>query len=666
MPRGERLALAHVAVRLIATARSQLLVDTADYLFQLFDQISVEFGSRAAGMPDGFDSAAPGAVRKALLDRASELIQFLPKRRATGLDRRIEWLAGIVGISTVELEILRHLTRAKLFAPYCELLGNLSQGSLANGEVNLDALSELAGRNALTVRRKLEPTSTLLATGLVRDRRAGDYEASDFVIRIANMRSVQPEILARNFLVPARPSTLQWYDFEHLGLLRDLSRQVVFQAARRKVGINILLYGVPGTGKSEFARALAEACGLTAVLVGSADDDGDEPDRSDRLGHLAICRSLVGKSGSHLLIVDEADDLMIRRSFSSDCQSKLYLNSLIERTTSPTVWIVNDRDVLGAPVVRRMGLALEFPLPGPAVRKRIVARIAAVQKLRFADSEIEQIAKIEAAPAVFENALRAARWTSQSAETTCLVANSIQRALGKRPPVAMADAAEFDPELCVSDVDLSALAGRLIKAGASAWSLLASGPPGTGKSAFARYIAKRAGIRVIEKKASDILDMYVGNTEKLIAQAFEEAADSGAMLIMDEADSLLRNRELARQSWEASMTNEMLTWMERSPVPFVATTNLRNCLDPATARRFLFKIELSDLDARRAARLFGSFFGMAAPARLEKLVGLTPGDFALVARKSALLGESRAEALVALLEHELRAKPDANRKPLGF
>ncbi len=64
---------------------------------------------------------------------------------------------------------------------------------------------------------------------------------------------------------------------------------------------------------------------------------------------------------------------------------------------------------------------------------------------------------------------------------------------------------------------------------------------------------------MIEKRASDLLSMWVGGTEKAIAGAFEEAADARAMLILDEADSLLRDRGLADRSWEVSQVNEKLT-----------------------------------------------------------------------------------------------------------
>jgi transitional endoplasmic reticulum ATPase len=70
--------------------------------------------------------------------------------------------------------------------------------------------------------------------------------------------------------------------------------------------------------------------------------------------------------------------------------------------------------------------------------------------------------------------------------------------------------------------------------------------------------------------------MWLGESEKTIAAAFEEAADLRALLIIDEADSLLRDRLAAQHSWEITQVNEMLTQMERHPYPFACTTNALN------------------------------------------------------------------------------------------
>jgi transitional endoplasmic reticulum ATPase len=79
-------------------------------------------------------------------------------------------------------------------------------------------------------------------------------------------------------------------------------------------------------------------------------------------------------------------------------------------------------------------------------------------------------------------------------------------------------------------------------------SFLLSGPPGSGKSAWVRHMAARMGLQVLQKRASDILDAYVGGTERNIADAFAEARDTNAFLVFDEADSLLLDRADAVRS----------------------------------------------------------------------------------------------------------------------
>ena len=88
------------------------------------------------------------------------------------------------------------------------------------------------------------------------------------------------------------------------------------------------------------------------------------------------------------------------------------------------------------------------------------------------------------------------------------------------------------------------------------------------------------------------MSMWVGETEKQITAAFAEARDRGAFLVSDEADSLLSDRRFAERSREVSQVNEMPTWMESHPAPFACTTNYGERLDPATLRRFVFKVTL--------------------------------------------------------------------------
>ena len=134
------------------------------------------------------------------------------------------------------------------------------------------------------------------------------------------------------------------------------------------------------------------------------------------------------------------------------------------------------------------------------------------------------------------------------------------------------------------------LAEQIVRSPSRALSFCLSGPPGTGKSAYARYLAERLDMEILEKRFSDLTSLYLGQSEKAIAAAFEEAADLRAFLILDEADSLLRDRAVARNSWEVTQVDEMLTWTESHRFPFACTTNAPDLLDPALARFILFKV----------------------------------------------------------------------------
>ena len=224
----------------------------------------------------------------------------------------------------------------------------------------------------------------------------------------------------------------------------------------------------------------------------------------------------------------------------------------------------------------------------------------------------------------------------------------------------------FDLSLSRADVDLSDLTARIRNAPSKALSFCLSGPPGTGKSACARHLATVLGLEAVEKRYSDLVSKYVGDSEKAIAAAFQEAADAGAFLILDEADSLLRDRALAHHSWEVTQVNEMLTWMERHPLPFACTTNAIDLLDPATARRFLFKVRFLPMDAGQVAAAFHKSFEAAPPESLLRLETLTPGDFAVVARKAQALGETDPCRLAQWLEDEAAAKPEGRAVKMGF
>jgi hypothetical protein len=286
------------------------------------------------------------------------------------------------------------------------------------------------------------------------------------------------------------------------------------------------------------------------------------------------------------------------------------------------------------------------------------------------DSDAMRLARlVPAAPAVAATALRATRLAGGGAETTRIIVEGIARAVqgGELPAPETEPDSTYDPALINADCDLDALTEDLLRPGAPrATSFLLSGPPGAGKSAWVRHLAGRMGMPVLQKRASDLLNPFVGGTERNIARAFAEARAAQAFLVFDEADSLLLERAGAVRSWEISQVNEMLTWMEQHPVPFACTTNLAERLDRGSLRRFLIKARFDWLTPAQVRLAFLRFFDVAPPPAIDGLRTLAPADFALVRRRAAL-GSNRSDVdrLVSLLAAESEGRPHA-RLPVGF
>lgn len=285
--------------------------------------------------------------------------------------------------------------------------------------------------------------------------------------------------------------------------------------------------------------------------------------------------------------------------------------------------------------------------------------------LKLGDDAVERLSsRYSAPPAVAANAARAAMLSGGGEAAVEEAMGGVLQLLGNGPGIPDADASDFDPVLVNCDSDLAGLTERLVRPGASRqWSLCLSGPPGTGKSQFARYLAARLGMEVMQQRASDLLSMWVGGSEKQIAAAFQTARARRAMLVIDEADSLLSDRREAVRSWEVTQVNEMLTWMESHPLPFVCTTNLMDRIDQASLRRFTLKLRFVPLNPAQAALAFERFFGIVAPRRLAD--NLTPGDFATVRRKRDLLGVADPSVLADWLDEEAEAKGTRVRQ-IGF
>ncbi len=523
------------------------------------------------------------------------------------------------------------------------------------------------------VERCLAADAKLLGSGLVHAGRDGELGMLERLVSVIRGGAAPGADFYDQLIGTAKLVPLAWEAFGHLGREAELAAEILLAAlAQRRGSVNILLYGPPGPGKTSFAASLAAKVGARLRPVVEADEADGEPSRIERLHGLRLAHRLA-VPGETVLLFDEAEDLFVREPSAfgvPSTNSRVFLHRLLEQGAAPVIWTANDIGVLGPAVLRRMTMCLELKIPNLATRTRLWRRMGESEGVALAEADAARLARlVPAAPAVAATALRAASLVGGGADTARLIVEGVARAVAGGRVVAPEPEADatYDPALVNADADLETLADRLCAPGASpAVSFLLAGPPGSGKSAWVRHLAARMEMPVLQRRASDLLDPYVGGTEQNIAGAFAEAREQKAFLVFDEADSLLLDRGEAVRGWEISQVNEMLTWMETHELPFACTTNLAERLDRASLRRFLVKLRCGWMSGAQARAAFRIFVGLAAPAGLDALRCLTPADYALVRRRAALEGAlGDAEALVRLLAAESAGRM-GGRGPLGF
>lgn len=117
---------------------------------------------------------------------------------------------------------------------------------------------------------------------------------------------------------------------------------------------------------------------------------------------------------------------------------------------------------------------------------------------------------------------------------------------------------------------------------------LFAGPPGTGKSMSAEVIAKELGVECWQADFSRLQGKYVGESEKLFSEVFEQAEACRAVLLIDECDAFL-NRQ-GDSDYSRKMANHFLNLINNFQGILILTTNFARDLDGAFNRRIDFKV----------------------------------------------------------------------------
>jgi SpoVK/Ycf46/Vps4 family AAA+-type ATPase len=467
-------------------------------------------------------------------------------------------------------------------------------------------------------------------------------------------------------------SELDISDFHQKDDIETMVSMINKSIEEKQKGINVLLWGLAGCGKTELPVILAKQEGWRLRVIGDVGNlDTSEKPRNERLLSLNVAQKLFRNSSEKVvLLFDEMEDLF--KLDNHALHSKAFINRIIEKTPVPIIWTTNSMHALGAHTIRRMTFNIPFnKVPPASARKNIWLKYKSKYNLDISDEKIESLSRnFDVVPALISNVTKIANLSNLNEDQIARVLKNLDTAMNLGEERVFEedhkDNSKFRIEFTNTNYDLNKITNKILEVGRKNFNILSYGPSGTGKSTYAIHLAEKLEMRYKIKKASDILSMWVGETEKNIARMFEEAMDSNLFLILDEADSFFQNRGNAVHSWEITQVNEMLVQMEKHKLPFVCTTNIEDRIDPAAFRRFTFKIGYEYLNQKQRYNIYEHYFQKTAPARsLDNFEQLAPGDFANIFEKMDFLGDISDEEIIDMLKEECEIKPTFKRK-IGF
>lgn len=627
-----------------------------------------------------FTNYAMAALRKGIKKTDASFVRVQKVKDTYRLnDDELEMLLYLWLRDSPDLEIQeseRSLLRHRRFRDNENNVNSLMNIARATG-FSTERITELLGKNSALYRLNL------LGDGL------------DLPNEVCKYLSGYSDGAQMKAFAPAAPATVSFEQLQG----KNPDAQLLLTMLKnhdRKQPLNVLLHGVPGTGKTELAKALAAELKVPLWEV-SIDVDDDEiggrrlDSRNNNLLQYRLRAVTLAdwhcEKNPGIILVDEADMVL-------NFGEKGSLNHFFETLRTPVIWISNKMGFVEDSTRRRFDFSMAFKPLAKDERLSVLNSVLKAQDAEGLFSDEEKLKLVVEYPAMAGGLTLAVQRTknlidcgatqlSNSYKTAARLLKAHTQLMGI-PNGNLKEAESHAPSYTLDGLNIEGSTNEIMEVVRnydSFWStleeddapnslnILLYGPPGTGKTEFVRYMARALGRNLIIKRASDLLGMFVGQTEAQIAAAFEEANRTKSILFFDEADSLLSNRAGATQNHEVSKVNELLTQMENFKGIFVAATNFENHLDPASSRRFALKLGFDYLKPEGVRHIWNVFFpDTVCPDSVATLPMLTPGDFNAVNGRLRFFPASSKtpDRIEAELRKELRCKDSKAGRTMGF
>lgn len=259
-------------------------------------------------------------LKKVLIQKSKNF-----KNNNSKLANKILLVSKLYGLSKIEHEILQYYILQST-VPYINDIISLITGSFNVFVLLGTSILGLKLWVVNQIRRRMIKKGIFIKQGF----NDNIVSLNMKILEIFENSEIKTQTQIKNILLGKnQKSELNWKDFDHLDKERDITLNILTSAIENNTkGINILLYGTVGTGKTQFAKVIANKAKIDMYAV-SAEFMDKEASRKDRLSDFASKQTVLSQVEKSCILFDEAEDVMNRGFNDFGSASKAYLNNLI-------------------------------------------------------------------------------------------------------------------------------------------------------------------------------------------------------------------------------------------------------------------------------------------------------------------------------------------------
>ena len=344
------------------------------------------------------DAPKVSKMLKDELRRLEELNEAGKIGSNANLNANLELVKNTLGLSQTERDLLEFFAASKSIGVLKELMRDIKVDTF---ELSF-FISKVLGVRLNLVKSALKANSALLSCKIIKlnkNRYRPDFDDliefcdDDFPFNLIELKKPSIDMLFGGILRKCSSPKLEISDYEHLSIKTD---DILEYLKNCQKGANILLHGLPGTGKTEFCKAIASRLKKELFEVAFCDDDGDSLNSLERFSSL-ICANALLEAKNSVILFDEVEDIFRDRHIS-----KALINRTLEENIVPTFWLTNDVYSMDNAYIRRFDMVIEFKIPPKTKRKELIKNYT---KGAVCEKTINKLAKNkDIAPALISSA----------------------------------------------------------------------------------------------------------------------------------------------------------------------------------------------------------------------------------------------------------------------